>query len=140
MRRGLLDKHGVELARHRRGTLLLDARAAERYRGELEPVDARPGHIPGAGNAPWSENLREGRFLPAKELKARFRKLGLGPKTEVVAYCGSGVTACHNLLALELAGVPRSRVKLYEGSWSDWSRDAHRPAELGERPRRKARS
>ena len=132
MRRNVVDKHAVERLRHRRSTLLLDARSPERFRGETEPIDARPGHIPGAGSAPWVENLREGRFLPPKELKARFKKLGVGPKTDLIAYCGSGVTACHNLLALELAGVPRARVHLYEGSWSDWSRDLHRPVELGE--------
>ncbi len=130
-RRGVVDKHGVESARHRRTTLLLDARAGERFRGEVEPVDARPGHIPGAASAPWAENLHEGRFRSAKELKARFKSLGVGPKTDVIAYCGSGVTACHNLLAMELAGIPRRRVRLYEGSWSDWARDAPRPAELG---------
>jgi thiosulfate/3-mercaptopyruvate sulfurtransferase len=109
--------------------LLLDARAGERYRGETEPVDVRPGHIPGARSAPWADNLRDGRFRPAAELRARFADLGAGPERDVVVYCGSGVTACHDALAIELAGLPRAR--LFEGSWSDWARDASLPAALG---------
>ncbi|MBS2031108.1 MAG: sulfurtransferase [Deltaproteobacteria bacterium] len=132
MRRSLLDKHDVERLRRAKDVLLLDARAAERYRGDVEPVDARPGHIPGAKSAPWSQNLADGRFKSAKELRAQYKKLGVGPKTEVVAYCGSGVTACHDLIALQLAGVSAKRVHLYEGSWSDWARDPFRPAVLGE--------
>ncbi len=112
--------------------LLLDARAGERYRGETEPVDPRPGHIPGARSAPWSANLdAERRFLPAATLSERFGRLGARDDV-VVAYCGSGVNATHDLLALELAGIRGAR--LYEGSWSDWSSDPRRPAALGARP------
>ena len=93
--------------------------AAERYRGETEPVDKRAGHIPGAVNAPFSGNLKEGRFRPPEELRALYERLGAAQAAEVVASCGSGVTACHTLLALELAGFPGA--KLYVGSWSDWS-------------------
>jgi len=138
MRRQIVDAHAVERLRHKRGVVLLDARAAERYRGDTEPVDARAGHIPGARNAPWSENLSDGKFKSPAELRARYRALGAGPTAEVVAYCGSGVTACHDLLALELAGFPARRLHLYEGSWSDWSRDPFRPAAVGA-PARRAR-
>ena len=102
-----------------RRALVMDARAAERYRGETEPVDKRAGHIPGAVNAPFSGNLKEGRFRPPEELRALYERLGAAQAAEVVASCGSGVTACHTLLALELAGFPGA--KLYVGSWSDWS-------------------
>ena len=132
MRRSLLHKHDVERMRKAKDVLLLDARAAERYRGDVEPVDARPGHIPGAKNAPWSANLVDGRFKSPKELRAQYKKLGVTAKTQVVAYCGSGVTACHDLIAMELAGIPAKRVHLYEGSWSDWARDPFRPATIGD--------
>jgi thiosulfate/3-mercaptopyruvate sulfurtransferase len=102
-----------------RRALVMDARAPERYRGETEPVDKRAGHIPGAVNAPFSGNLKEGRFRPPEELRALYDRLGAGRAAQVVASCGSGVTACHTLLALELAGFPAG--KLYVGSWSDWS-------------------
>ncbi|WP_370145296.1 sulfurtransferase [Streptacidiphilus sp. EB129] len=106
--------------------LLLDARAGERYRGEVEPIDSRAGHIPGAVSAPTTENLRsDGRFRPVDELAERFGGLGVKPGVEVGVYCGSGVTAAHQLLALELAGV--SGV-LYPGSWSEWSSQPDRPA------------
>jgi thiosulfate/3-mercaptopyruvate sulfurtransferase len=105
---------------------LIDARAPERYRGETEPVDARPGHIPGAVNVPWSGNVdSSGRFLPAEELAVRFNS---PTDAQAVVYCGSGVTACHDALAMEMAGLPRPR--LYAGSWSDWSADPARPAEV----------
>jgi thiosulfate/3-mercaptopyruvate sulfurtransferase len=130
--REVVDKHAVERLRQQKGVVLLDARAPDRYRGESEPVDARPGHIPGALSAPWAGNLRDGRFLSAKELRQRYRQLGIKPNTQVVAYCGSGVTACHDLLALDLAGHKPERVVLYEGSWSDWARDSLRPAAIGE--------
>jgi thiosulfate/3-mercaptopyruvate sulfurtransferase len=108
------------------GALLLDARARERYLGQTEPVDARAGHIPGARNAPHAGNLdADGRLLGADALRARYRELGALDADTVVAYCGSGVTACHAILALARAG--RGDVKLYEGSWSDWSRDPGRP-------------
>jgi thiosulfate/3-mercaptopyruvate sulfurtransferase len=101
------------------GRLLLDARAPERYRGEVEPVDAVAGHIPGSANVPFAELAPHGRFLPAEELRARFEAAGAAPGRELVAYCGSGVTACVLVLAAEVAGL--ERVRLYPGSWSEWS-------------------
>ncbi len=115
-----------------RGALVLDARARERYRGDLEPVDARPGHIPGALNAPWAENLKDGVFLSPTDLRAKYEALGATNGRDVVVYCGSGVTACHDLLALELAGI--GDAKLYEGSWSDWAKQPKLPAAKGEAP------
>ncbi|MHB8079250.1 MAG: sulfurtransferase [Candidatus Krumholzibacteriia bacterium] len=105
------------------GLVLLDARAPERYRGEVEPIDARAGHIPGALNAPFAANLTDDAapvYRTPEELRAAFARLGLGPDDgpRVVCYCGSGVTACHDLLALEMAGVRGAR--LYPGSWSEW--------------------
>ncbi len=111
------------------GYTLIDARAAERYRGEVEPVDARPGHIPGAINLPHAGNLAsDGTHLPAEALAQRFAGVG----SEPVVYCGSGVTACANILAMELAGIPDAR--LYPGSWSDWASQPTLPAALGDRP------
>jgi thiosulfate/3-mercaptopyruvate sulfurtransferase len=106
------------------GVPLIDARAGERYRGEKEPVDPKAGHIPGARSAPWSENLRpDGRFKTPEELRDRFAQLGVDGENGAVIYCGSGVNATHDLLAMELAGLKNGR--LYAGSWSDWSaRDA----------------
>lgn len=126
----VVDKTYVHHVRRVPDVLLLDARAPERYRGEHEPIDARPGHIPGARNAPWTDNLKEGRFKSAEELRARYTALGADRAREVIVYCGSGVTACHDLLAMELAGIRNTR--LYEGSWSDWSRDPSLPAATGE--------
>jgi thiosulfate/3-mercaptopyruvate sulfurtransferase len=114
--------------------LVLDARAAERYRGESEPVDPRAGHIPGARSAPYAGNLTSGPqpvFRAASELRERYAALGAGPQDPIV-YCGSGVTACHDLLALHLAGL---RGKLYAGSWSEWSSDPALPAATGPEPR-----
>ncbi|MFD9701744.1 rhodanese-like domain-containing protein [Lentzea sp. NPDC059081] len=105
--------------------VLLDARAAERYRGEVEPVDPRAGHIPGARSAPTAGNLRDGVFLPTDELRARFADL---PGSDVGVYCGSGVTAAHEIAALAVAGVDAA---LYPGSWSAWSSDPERPVETG---------
>ena len=110
---------------------IIDARAPERYRGEVEPLDAKPGHIPGALNRFFKLNLNaEGRFKPPEALRAEFGALlnGQDP-TEVVHQCGSGVTACHNMLAMECAGMAGSR--LYPGSWSEWSADPQRPVALG---------
>lgn len=113
------------------GTAVVDARAAERYRGEVEPIDPRAGHIPGARSAPWSDNLSpRGTFLSAGELRATYETLGARRDRPVVAYCGSGVTACHDVLALTLAGF--DDVRLYEGSWSDWCSDPERPAATGD--------
>jgi thiosulfate/3-mercaptopyruvate sulfurtransferase len=106
--------------------LLLDARTGERYRGEHEPVDPVAGHIPGAVSAPTAENVNpDGTFRGAGELAARFAALGAGrPGAAVGAYCGSGVTAAHEVLALAVAGIPAA---LYVGSWSNWITDAARP-------------
>lgn len=101
------------------GILLLDARAAERYRGEVEPIDPVAGHIPGAANLPFAEIAPGGRFLPPDELRARFEAAGVAPGRELIAYCGSGVSACVLLLAAEVAGLGPGR--LYPGSWSEWS-------------------
>jgi thiosulfate/3-mercaptopyruvate sulfurtransferase len=111
--------------------LLVDARAPERFSGAVEPIDPVAGHVPGALNHPFAENLGEdGRFLPPRELKERWlRRLGDKDPGDVIAMCGSGVTACHNLLALELAGL--SGAKLYAGSWSEWIRDPSRPVARG---------
>ena len=101
--------------------VVVDARVGERYRGEHEPIDPQKGHIPGAVSAPWIDNLdAEARFKSPEDLRQRYESLGVDRKNGVVVYCGSGVNACHDLLALEIAGV--TDVRLYEGSWSDWSR------------------
>lgn len=113
--------------------LLFDARAGERYRGEVEPIDRVGGHIPGAVSAPTTENVGpDGRFLPAAELRARFGALGAGDSKEVGVYCGSGVSAAHEVLALAVAGIPAA---LYVGSWSEWSSDPARPVAVGPDPR-----
>ena len=105
-----------------RANVVIDARTRERYLGLDDPVDPRWGHVPGAR----SENLApDGRFLAAGDVRARFEALGVEPGTPVVSYCGSGVTACHNLLAMEQAGVGEGR--LFPGSWSQWSADERRP-------------
>lgn len=114
-------------------TLLIDARAGERYRGDVEPMDPQPGHIPGARSAPWAGNLApSGRFRSPEELRQRFERLGVRGSEDVVAYCGSGVSACHNLIALEVAGLPGAR--LYPGSWSDWSARDDAPVATGPQP------
>lgn len=120
----------------RRG-LLLDARAPGRYRGETEPVDPRPGHIPGAHNAPFSELTDEtGRWLSGAELDRVLDSWGIGRPAEAAAYCGSGVTACTLVLAAELAGrsTPDQPIALYPGSWSAWSADPARPTATGPEP------
>lgn len=113
------------------GLTLIDARAQPRFRGEVEPIDPVAGHIPGAHCAAFSENLgSDGRFLPAEQLKQRFAAaLEDRSPAELVAYCGSGVTACHNLFALCLAGYPLAA--LYAGSWSEWITDPERPIATG---------
>jgi thiosulfate/3-mercaptopyruvate sulfurtransferase len=113
-----------------RQAVVLDARAPERYRGETEPIDARAGHIPGARNAPTAANLDErGRFKAPAALRAEYQSHGVSRENSPIVYCGSGVTACHDLLALELAGFDRGR--LYAGSWSQWSADPTRPVATG---------
>lgn len=112
--------------------LLLDARGAARYRGEAEPIDPVAGHIPGAINRPYTENLApDGLFLSPPQLRQAFAGLGVTPDLPrpVVSQCGSGVTACHNLLALEVAGLPGG--VLYPGSWSEWCADPARPMVRG---------
>lgn len=110
---------------------LIDARAPERFRGEVEPLDAQAGHIPGALNRFFKDNLAaDGRFKPREQLRTEFeRLLGSRPVDEVVHQCGSGATACHNLLAMEAAGLSGSL--LYPGSWSEWSADPQRPVAKG---------
>jgi thiosulfate/3-mercaptopyruvate sulfurtransferase len=116
------------------GALLLDARVGERYRGEVASVDPRPGHIPGAVSAPAVENLTpEGTFRPAGELAARFRALGAEPGRPVGVYCGSGVTAAHEIAALAIAGI--DDVVLYPGSFSQWAGRPGRPVTTGPDPR-----
>jgi thiosulfate/3-mercaptopyruvate sulfurtransferase len=110
------------------GVLLLDARAPERYRGEVEPLDNKAGHIPGARNRPFMGNLEGGHFKPVEALRARFADAEKAD--EVILYCGSGVSAAHNALALEEAGVRGA--KLYVGSWSDWSSYEENPVATGE--------
>jgi thiosulfate/3-mercaptopyruvate sulfurtransferase len=109
------------------GGTVIDARPADRFAGAPDDLDPRAGHIPGARSVPCRENLDPGgRLLPAAELRARF---ALDDATEVISSCGSGVTACHNLLAMEQAGLGRGR--LFPGSWSQWSRDPSRPVQIG---------
>jgi thiosulfate/3-mercaptopyruvate sulfurtransferase len=121
----------VDALRVRPGTLLVDARGAERFAGRNETIDLVAGHVPGARNHPFLGNLgTDGRFLSADELRRRWTTLlGALPASSVVAMCGSGVTACHNLLALEHAGL--SGARLYAGSWSEWIRDPRRPVATG---------
>jgi thiosulfate/3-mercaptopyruvate sulfurtransferase len=111
--------------------LLVDARAAERYAGSVEPIDSVAGHVAGAVNHPFAANLApDGRFLPPEQLRQRWQaELGGRSPAAVVAMCGSGVTACHNLLSLEIAGLHGA--KLYAGSWSEWIRDPSRPVARG---------
>jgi thiosulfate/3-mercaptopyruvate sulfurtransferase len=119
----------VAALRADRSWQLVDARAPERFRGDVEPLDKVAGHIPGAANHCYQTNLdAEGSFRSPEELRAQMRAtLGDHPADRIVCYCGSGVTACHNLLALEHAGL--TGAKLYAGSWSEWSSDPRRPVE-----------
>ncbi len=110
--------------------LLIDARPAERYEGRLEPIDARPGHIPGAKNMPWAQNLSpDGHFLDGETLRTMYLGLGVDDADKVVCYCGSGVSACYDILAMQLAGW--RDVQLYVGSWSDWSSTPKLPVATG---------
>lgn len=133
--KGRADDHvGVEALQvllEEGDALLLDARDAARFAGEVEPIDPVPGHVPGARNRPFNANLDpQGRFRPAAELAETYHAvLGDYRPDEIVHMCGSGVTACHNLFAMELAGLRGS--KLYPGSWSEWIRDPQRPVARG---------
>ncbi|MEU2295884.1 sulfurtransferase [Streptomyces antibioticus] len=127
---GLLDADAAAVLA--RSGVLFDARAGERYRGEVEPIDRVGGHIPGAVSAPTNENVGpDGRFLPAEELHDRFKALGASDGAEVGVYCGSGVSGAHEVLALAVAGIPAA---LYVGSWSEWSSDPSRPVAVGPDP------
>jgi thiosulfate/3-mercaptopyruvate sulfurtransferase len=127
----VLDK-ATMVAEHRH-RLVLDARSGERYRGETEPIDPRAGHLPGARSAPWTGNLTVDPvpvLLPPQDLRRRYEALG-AVTAEPVVYCGSGVNACHHLLALHVAGL---RGALYAGSWSEWSSDPTLPVATGSDP------
>ena len=120
-----------DLSRPARSLTIIDARAPERYRGDIEPLDPVAGHIPGAINRPYGVNLTpQGTFKPAELLRAEFTaQLGPTSPAVVIHQCGSGVTACHNVLAMAIAGLPGSR--LYPGSWSEWVSDPTRPVVRG---------
>jgi thiosulfate/3-mercaptopyruvate sulfurtransferase len=126
-----VNASGVRASIARRTLLLVDARAPERFRGETEPLDPVAGHIPGARNRPYTSNLEtDGTFKPPAALRAEWEALLDGASADVVVHhCGSGVTACHNLLAMELAGMHGTR--LYPGSWSEWCADRLRPVATG---------
>src|SRR3984893_1223043 len=130
-RAALIETADIERFLANPANLLVDARAAERFAGSVEPIDTVAGHIGGAANHPFSTNLgQDGRFLPAAELRRLWELRLAGRKPErVAAMCGSGVTACHNLLSLEVAGL--SGAKLYAGSWSEWIRDPNRAVARG---------
>jgi len=129
----VIDRAGVQEAL-KSGAVVLDARGRNRYRGEIEPIDPRAGHIPGSLNAPYADNLRasHGPLLPLEDLRERYEALGALGDRDVICSCGSGVTACHDIWALNLLG--RTNTKLYEGSWSDWSSDDSLPAATGPEP------
>ncbi|HUP72069.1 MAG TPA: sulfurtransferase [Acidimicrobiales bacterium] len=128
----IVDAEVVDSLRARDDALVLDARTASRFANGDPAIDPRPGHIPGARNAPWAGNIDAGtgRIRTGGELRARFDDLGASDARTIVAYCGSGVTACHDLLALTIAGFG-DRLALYPGSWSQWGADGTRPAETG---------
>ena len=121
-RKWVVDKAAVDGVRDETATLLIDARAPERYRGETEPIDPKAGHIPGAENFPFIQAIdpATGLFLTPDRLKQAFENIGADKTKNIICYCGSGVTACTDILALHLAGF---EAQLYEGSWSDWSSD-----------------
>jgi thiosulfate/3-mercaptopyruvate sulfurtransferase len=120
-----------EMTRDRARVALVDARAPERYRGEVEPIDPKPGHIPGARNVPWTANLgADKRFLPPERLRGKYAAAGVADGAAAVAYCGSGVSAVVDVLGMELAGF--DGVRLYAGSWSDWVSHPEAPVATGE--------
>ena len=123
---------GIAASLPRHGLLLLDARAAERYRGDVEPLDPVAGHIPAALNRPHTRNVAaDGTFRSPRELRAEFEGMLHGrPPDDLVHYCGSGISACHNLLAMTVAGYPLTR--LYPGSWSEWITEPQRPISKGQ--------
>ncbi len=124
---------GRELSARLGSVVLLDARAYERYAGHEDPIDPVAGHIPSAVSAPYAENAGpDGRFLTARKLRRRLSALGVGDKQPVVTYCGSGVTACSNVLAAVVAGLPAPL--LYPGSWSDWCTTPGLPIATGPEP------
>jgi thiosulfate/3-mercaptopyruvate sulfurtransferase len=126
----VMNADAVDQLRGANGALLIDARAAERYEGRTEPIDPRAGHIPGARNMPYANNMRpDSTWKSPDELRAQYNSLGADTAAQVVCYCGSGITATHDIFALHLAG--RDDARLYEGSWSDWSSDPDRPAATG---------
>jgi 3-mercaptopyruvate sulfurtransferase SseA len=119
------------LANSKSGSLILiDARPADRFRGDVQSVDPKPGHIPGARNAPWSSALQDGKLRSPAELRAHFTNLGISRNTDVIASCGSGVSACLNVVALEYSGLTKAR--LFTASWSGWASDPDLPIETGE--------
>jgi thiosulfate/3-mercaptopyruvate sulfurtransferase len=130
----VVDAQQVLAASRDSTSLILDVRAPERFRGDVEPIDAVAGHVPGARNHPFTSSLEaDGRFLPAAQLRTALeQRLGGMPAQRTVAMCGSGVSACHLLLAMDIAGLPGA--PLYPGSWSEWSRDPMRPVARGEAP------
>ncbi len=123
----------VDVAQHvRGGGVVIDSRDPARYAGQIEPIDSVAGHVPGAVNLLFNDNLdADGRFRPADELQTRFAPI-VGDDTRPIVYCGSGVTACHNALAMEHAGLRLPRV--YVGSWSGWTADSERPVATGDMP------
>jgi thiosulfate/3-mercaptopyruvate sulfurtransferase len=131
---GTVDAAELAANLHMGRFAILDARGADRYRGDVEPIDAKAGHIPGARNRPFRSNLVDGgQFKPADQLRAEFfEELGETPIEHVVNQCGSGVSACHNLLAMAIASMPGAL--LYPGSWSEWSADPARPIATGSEP------
>jgi thiosulfate/3-mercaptopyruvate sulfurtransferase len=130
---GYVEAGRVQQHLYDKRTVVLDARAPERYAGEQEPIDPVAGHIPGAVNRFWQLNLADGKFKPGDQLRAEFETLLAGHKpADVVHQCGSGVTSCHNVLAMEIAGLPGAQ--LYAGSWSEWVADPARPVAVGREP------
>lgn len=138
-RQAVVDAREIDQLRIDPAAVIIDVRAAERYRGETEPIDPVAGHIPGVRSVPWTDIVdpQTGRFRSPQELRARYAEAGLRPGDDQrvpVAQCGSGVTACHALIAFELAGIEGGR--LYVGSWSDWISDPKRPIATGPDPSR----
>jgi thiosulfate/3-mercaptopyruvate sulfurtransferase len=129
----IVDADTVAAAAAAPGAVVLDARAAPRYRGELEPIDPRAGHVPGARSLPATATLTDrGTLDEARFLEAAYREVGIGRDTDVVVYCGSGINACHHAVVLEHLGL--GRVRVYPGSWSQWSSDPARPVATGDEP------